>query len=107
MRRGYGPRYRCDCGRADGGRAGRREHRLLHRPPYRPSRPEDALLVILETTSGPGWLLWTIAHARNDVPLRSGSGVMSLGGSSGELSGSWSLRFSDVTFLTGKAGTAP
>ena len=38
--------------------------------PYRPSRPEAAILVILENTSGTGWLLLTIAHARNDVPLR-------------------------------------
>ena len=36
----------------------------------RPSRPEAAILVILENTSGTGWLLLTIAHARNDVPLR-------------------------------------
>lgn len=35
-----------------------------------PSRPEAAILVILENTSGTGWLLLTIAHARNDVPLR-------------------------------------
>ena len=37
---------------------------------YGPSRPEAAILVILENTSGTGWLLLTIAHARNDVPLR-------------------------------------
>lgn len=36
----------------------------------RPSRPEAAILVILENTSGTGWLLLTVAHARNDVPLR-------------------------------------
>src|SRR3546814_9078487 len=36
--------------------------------PIRPSRPEAAILVILENTSGTGWLLLTIAHARNDVP---------------------------------------
>ena len=39
-------------------------------PLIRPSRPEAAILVILENTSGTGWLLLTIAHARNDVPLR-------------------------------------
>ncbi len=39
-------------------------------PSTRPSRPEAAILVILENTSGTGWLLLTIAHARNDVPLR-------------------------------------
>ena len=39
-------------------------------PPCGPSRPEAAILVILENTSGTGWLLLTIAHARNDVPLR-------------------------------------
>lgn len=39
-------------------------------PAYWPSRPEAAILVILENTSGTGWLLLTIAHARNDVPLR-------------------------------------
>ncbi|KPH69617.1 hypothetical protein ADT71_00315 [Novosphingobium sp. ST904] len=38
--------------------------------PAWPSRPEAAILVILENTSGTGWLLLTIAHARNDVPLR-------------------------------------
>src|SRR3546814_5906613 len=40
-------------------------HLAVH--PYRPSRPEAAILVILENTSGTGWLLLTIAHARNEI----------------------------------------
>src|SRR3546814_8134250 len=38
--------------------------------------------------------------------LRVGSGVMSLGVSSGDLIGSWSLSFSAIAFVTGKAETA-
>src|SRR3546814_12641437 len=84
------------CGAATAVSMGRRARR--------PSRPEAAILVILENTSGTGWLLLTIAHARNDGPLRYGSGVMSLGVSSGDLIGSWRLGFSDIAFVTGKAG---
>ena len=52
------------------GRALRNLARLAREQPIWPSRPEAAILVILENTSGTGWLLLTIAHARNDVPLR-------------------------------------
>src|SRR3546814_18134927 len=68
-----------------------------------PSRPEAAILVILENTSGTGWLLLTIAHVRNDVPLRLGSGVMSLGVSSGDMIGYWSLSLLEIEFVTGIA----
>src|SRR3546814_12877466 len=51
------------CGAATAVSMGRRARR--------PSRPEAAILVILENTSGTGWLLLTIAHEeRRSAPIR-------------------------------------